>query len=328
MGFMLNGVGGRGGASHAPGGLAGRMDLAAAVIQNTCEAVMITDALGQVVWVNPAFSTITGYTAAEVGGRNPRFLSSGRHDAGFYREMWACLLRTGHWQGEIWNRRRNGELFPAWQTISSVRDAAGDVVNHVSLFSDIGALKRAEEQLRHMAHHDMLTGLPNRVLFAADLVHSLQRAERQGQRIALLFVDLDCFKLVNDTLGHAVGDRTLRIVGARLRAAVRAEDRVARLGGDEFTVVLEEVGGAPAVAAAANKLLAAVAQPMELEGRSVCISASIGIAVFPVDGTDADTLVRAADAAMYRAKRQGGRACTEIENSAHNLLFSVYVVKN
>jgi diguanylate cyclase (GGDEF)-like protein len=189
-----------------------------------------------------------------------------------------------------------------------VRNAAGEVVNYVALFSDIGALKQAEERALHLAHHDVLTGLPNRLLFAAQLAQSLQRASRQGQQIALLFIDLDRFKSVNDTLGHAAGDELLRVVAQRLRAAVRAEDTVARLGGDEFTVVLEEVAGTAAAAATARKLHDALAAPMELQGRPVTVSATIGIALFPADGSDADTLMRAADVAMYRAKRRGRRS--------------------
>jgi len=277
-------------------------------IDSTREGLVITDARSRVVSVNPAFTTITGYTAAQAIGRDPRFLASGRHDAAFFAEMWGELGRSGHWQGEIWNRRRDGELFPAWQTISCVRNAAGEVVNYVALFSDIGALKQAEERALHLAHHDVLTGLPNRLLFAAQLAQSLQRASRQGQQIALLFIDLDRFKSVNDTLGHAAGDELLRVVAQRLRAAVRAEDTVARLGGDEFTVVLEEVAGTAAAAATARKLHDALAAPMELQGRPVTVSATIGIALFPADGSDADTLMRAADVAMYRAKRRGRRS--------------------
>ena len=277
-------------------------------IDSTREALVITDARSRIVSVNPAFTAITGYTAAQAIGRDPRFLASGRHDAAFFAGMWDALGRSGHWRGEIWNRRCNGELFPAWQTISCVRNAAGEVVNYVALFSDIGALKQAEERALHLAHHDMLTGLPNRLLFAAQLAQSLQRAHRQGQQIALLFLDLDRFKSVNDTLGHAAGDELLRVVAARLRAAVRAEDTVARLGGDEFTVVLEEVAGAAAAAATARKLHDAIAAPMELQGRTITVSAAIGIALFPAHGSDADALMRAADVAMYRAKRRGRRS--------------------
>lgn len=289
--------------------LQARLQLAAAVVEHTREAVMVADARGRVVSVNPAFGSLTGYTAAQAVGRHVRFLGSGRHGWAAYGDMWAAVQRKGHWQGELWLRRRRGECFPAWQTVSGVRHHSGEVMHYVALFSDIAPLKQAEQRLLHLAHHDALTGLPNRLLFEADLARTLQRAWRQGQQIALLFVDLDCFKLVNDTLGHAAGDQLLRVIGARLRAAVRAEDAVARLGGDEFTVVLEEVGGAEGAALAAGKLLEAIAAPVALHGHAVSVSASIGMALFPDHGADADALMCAADAAMYRAKRQGRRHC-------------------
>jgi diguanylate cyclase (GGDEF)-like protein/PAS domain S-box-containing protein len=288
-----------------------RLQLAAAVIEHTREAVMVADARGRVVSVNPAFCNLTGYAAAQAVGRHVRFLAAGRRGRAVYREMWAAVQRNGHWQGELWHRRRNGEAFPAWQTVSGVRH--GRALHYVALFSDIGPLKQAEQRLLHLAHHDALTGLPNRLQFENDLARSLQRAWRQGQQIALLFIDLDCFKLVNDTLGHAAGDELLRVVAARLRAVVRAEDAVARLGGDEFTVVLEEVDGAAGAALAAAKLLEAVAAPTVLQGRAVSVSASIGIALFPAHGADAGALMQAADAAMYRAKRQGRHHCVLAE---------------
>ena len=297
--------------SSGPGDMQARLQLAAAVIEHTREAVMVADARGRVVSVNPAFGSLTGYTAAQAIGRHVRFLGSMRQGQAAFGEMWAAVQRSGHWQGEVWLRRRNGESFPAWQTVSSVRH--GRALHYVALFSDIGPLKRAEQRLLHLAHHDALTGLPNRLLFEADLARSLQRARRQGQQIALLFVDLDCFKLVNDTLGHAAGDQLLRVIGARLRAAVRAEDAVARLGGDEFTVVLEEVGGVAGAALAAGKLLDAIAAPLALQGHTVSISASIGLALFPDHGADADALMHAADTAMYGAKRQGRRQCVLAE---------------
>ena len=291
--------------------LQARLQLAAAVIEHTREAVMVADARGRVVSVNPAFGSLTGYTSAQAIGRHVRFLGSMPQGRTAFGEMWAAVQRSGHWQGEVWLRRRNGESFPAWQTVSGVRH--GRALHYVALFSDIGPLKQAEQRLLHLAHHDALTGLPNRLQFENDLARSLQRAWRQGQQIALLFIDLDCFKLVNDTLGHAAGDELLRVVAARLRSAVRAEDAVARLGGDEFTVVLEEVDGAAGAALAAGKLLQAIVAPTVLQGRAVSISASIGIALFPAHGADADALLRAADAAMYRAKRQGRRHCVLAE---------------
>ncbi|MCV2355632.1 EAL domain-containing protein [Paucibacter sp. B2R-40] len=290
------------------------------VFDNAREAIMITDAQARVTTVNPAFTTITGYTADEVIGLNPHFQNSGRHDAEFFSHMWQSLTERGHWQGEIWNRRKNGELFPSWQTISAVKNASGQVENYVALFSDIHSLKNAEERLHHLAHHDALTGLPNRLLFANDLARSIERAKRGGKSIALLFLDLDHFKLINDTMGHAVGDKLLHEIARRLRNSVRAQDAVARLGGDEFTVALEDVGSPDDAASMAHKIIAALSEPMQLEGNQVTISPSIGIAFYPADGACIEDLTRAADAAMYRAKQHGRKTfafySTEIMASA------------
>ena len=271
-------------------------------IDSLNQAVMIADASARLVAVNPAFSAITGYASHEVLQRNPRLLKSGRHDDTFYAALWARLQHDGVWQGEIWNRRRDGTLFPAWQTISLVRQAGGEVARYVSVFSDISALKPTEAQLWHLAHHDPLTGLPNRLLLGDELERSMSRARRHDQPLALLFIDLDGFKAVNDRLGHQAGDEVLRAVGARLRQAVRAEDAVARLGGDEFIVVLEEIAGTAAAHEAARKLRQAIGQPVPMGGQMISVSASIGVALYPDDGHDAEALIHAADGAMYRGK--------------------------
>lgn len=204
-----------------------------------------------------------------------------------------------------------GSLFPAWQTISVVRRTDGEVANFISVFSDISALKLAEAQLRHLAHHDPLTDLPNRLLFSSELEHAIRRARRHGQRLALLFIDLDDFKRVNDTLGHLAGDQLLRSVGQRLRDAVRGADAVARLGGDEFTVVLEELASADAARQTARKLREAICQPVQLGAHIITVSASIGIALYPDDGGDAEALIDAADAAMYRVKHDRGPVASD-----------------
>ena len=277
----------------------------ATVFEATNEAITVTDTAARIVAVNAAFSTITGFTAGEALGATPRIHRSGRQDKDFYERMWHSLQTTGQWQGEIWNRRKNGETYPAWENISAVRDADGTVSHYVSMLSDITALKQAEEQLRHMALHDVLTGLPNRRLLAESLEGALARAQRHGHRLALLFLDLDRFKLVNDTLGHAAGDELLGEVARRLRAAVRQEDLIARLGGDEFTVVLEELQHPDNAAHLARKLIEAVARPMQLCGRELTPSTSVGIAIYPDDARSAADLSKAADAAMYRAKQRG-----------------------
>ena len=277
----------------------------ATVFEATNEAITVTDTAARIVAVNAAFSTITGFAAGEALGATPRIHRSGRQDKDFYERMWHSLQTTGQWQGEIWNRRKNGETYPAWENISAVRDADGTVSHYVSMLSDITALKQAEEQLRHMALHDVLTGLPNRRLLAENLEGALARAQRHGHRLALLFLDLDRFKLVNDTLGHAAGDELLGEVARRLRAAVRQEDLIARLGGDEFTVVLEELQHPDNAAHLARKLIEAVARPMQLCGRELTPSTSVGIAIYPDDARSAADLSKAADAAMYRAKQRG-----------------------
>jgi diguanylate cyclase (GGDEF)-like protein/PAS domain S-box-containing protein len=275
-----------------------------AVFENTNEGIIVTDADGVILAVNPAFTSITGFDACDAIGKRPGLQHSGRHDKRYYQQIWHSLLTTGQWQGEIWNRRKSGEIYPAWENISSVRDECGKLTNFVAMLSDITPIKRAEQQLSHLAHHDSLTDLPNRLLFSGHLQQSIDRARRHGRRVGLLFIDLDRFKRINDSMGHAAGDNVLVEVARRLRSTVRSEDLVARLGGDEFTVVLEDFEGG-VVAAFAQKIIAAVSRPLMLAGREVVVSASVGIALFPDDGESIDALTKAADAAMYRAKDRG-----------------------
>lgn len=278
---------------------------AVAVFENTAEGVVMTDAQGRIQSVNPAFERITGYAAAEVVGRRPNVLRSGRHDEAFYQRMWADIIMSGSWKGEIWNRRKNGEIYPEWLTISAVQDAAGKVENYIGVFSDISDIKRSAAELERMAHYDPLTGLANRLLLNAQLQHALERAERHGEQLAVMELDLDGFKNVNDTLGHPAGDRLLQIIAGRLSEELRSEDIVARLGGDEFAVVMEAVGSASDAATVAEKIIAAIAEPLVLDGKSARVTSSIGIALFPADGTDATTLLKAADTALYVGKREG-----------------------
>ena len=279
-----------------------RLQQAAAVFGNTSEAIIITDARQRIVAVNPAFTAITGYSAGEVLGKNPSLQHSGMQDQAFYRRMWADLNETGQWQGEIWNRRKSGEVYAAWENISAVRGHDGSVAQYVAVLADITPVKRAQQQLEHIAYHDVLTGLPNRLLFAAGLGQALERAKRHGHRVALLFIDLDRFKGVNDTLGHAAGDELLQEVARRLQRTVRAQDLLARLSGDEFVVLFEEIAGRGEAVHLAQKIGTAVSQPMVLAQRRVSVSASVGIALYPDDAATADALLCLADAAMYRAK--------------------------
>ncbi len=278
---------------------------AATVFDNTMEGIVIADAGHKIVAINQAYTEITGFGPEESVGRNPRLHKSGQHDEVFYRNMWDSLERNGHWQGEIWNRRKNGEMFPAWENISIVKDSQGRVTHYISVMSDISPIKQAEERLTYLAHHDVLTDLPNRLAFLATLEKALERAKRHRQKLALLFLDLDHFKLINDTLGHATGDRLLQVIAQRLRNNLRAEDMAARLGGDEFTIIMEEINHTEDAALLAQKIIRAVAEPIRLDSHEVVSTTSIGISIYPDDADNAGDLAKAADAAMYRAKNHG-----------------------
>ncbi|MBN2887255.1 MAG: EAL domain-containing protein [Chromatiaceae bacterium] len=278
---------------------------AARVFESTVDGVVITDPNERILAVNRAFTQITGYQEEEVLGQTPRILQSGHHNADFYRAMWDALKRHGQWRGEIWNRHKSGELYPEQLTISSVQDGAGRLTHYVGLFRDISQLKESERQLEYLAHHDPLTGLPNRCLFQSRLEQSLARSKRSGQPLALLFLDLDRFKVVNDTLGHPVGDLLLQQVAEALSSQVRPADTIARLGGDEFVIVLEDILDLKDVEHFANRLLNLLSQPFLIDGRELYITASIGISVHPRDGNTPDILLRHADIAMYQAKAEG-----------------------
>jgi len=287
-----------------PNGLSER--LASAIFKATDEAMLITDERQVILSVNPAFERVTGYSAAEAVGRTPRLLSSGRHDAHFYSEMWRVLLQDGHWHGEIWNRRKNGELYVQRITLSVLRDDAGHVVNYVAVLSDITSSKREVDRIRHLIYHDSLTRLPNRILLQDRTEQALVQATRGGGQAALLFLDLDGFKGINDWLGHLIGDRVLEIVAGRLCGCVRESDTVARLGGDEFVILLPSVKSVGDAETLAAKLLGVLSEPIMFGDDKAEIGVSFGIALSPRDGDSYEALLAAADEAMYRAKREGG----------------------
>jgi len=282
-----------------------RMKLEALVFDHTDLGIIVTDACANIVAVNAAYCRTTGYPAAELLGSNPRLQRSGRHEEAFYREMWRSLETTGQWQGEIWNRRKSGEAYPVWQNISVVRDRKGRTRHFIAVASDITPVKAAQDRLDYLAHHDALTDLPNRLHFMAALDHALARAAREQARVALLFIDLDRFKAINDSFGHAVGDQLLIEVARRLLHGIRAADFVARLSGDEFVVILESIYAREEAAHVAAKLLEDLAVPVQIGGHSITPAASIGIAMFPDNGRTSSTLLTAADAAMYEAKHEG-----------------------
>lgn len=283
-----------------------QLRLMAAAVENTHEGIVVTDADGIILQVNPAFERITGYTAAEAVGRTPALLKSGRHSEGFYREMWQTLRTTGQWTGEIWNRRKSGDAYPERITISAIHDSARAITHFVGVFQDITDVKRSEDALRSRAYHDPLTGLPNRSLLYDRLNKSIARARRNNSKLAVLFLDLDRFKNVNDCLGHHVGDQLLQEVAERIKTCCREEDTVARLGGDEFTVILADVDENGEIAAeVATRIIDALSKPFRLLSYDVKTSPSIGIAVYPSDGEDEGSLMKNADMAMYGAKDAG-----------------------
>ena len=282
-----------------------QLRLSAAVFEHSHEGILITDADNNIVDVNRAFGEITGYTREEVIGANPHVLASGMHDGNFYAELWNRLLAHGYWNGEIWNRRKNDGIYPAWFSISMVKDGAGRIMNHIGIFSDISARKEAENQVVFLAHHDPLTKLPNRILLRDRFGQARAQALREQTKIAVIFLDLDNFKHINDSYGHTVGDEFLIMVVERLRRAIREGDTISRQGGDEFIVILPHIGSLDVISRIANDILCEVAEPASIEGHAISTSGSIGIAVFPDDAQDFDGLLSNADAAMYDAKEKG-----------------------
>nr|VVN24622.1 hypothetical protein PS652_04510 [Pseudomonas fluorescens] len=282
-----------------------KLQLAATVFENTAEGVLITDTDQRISAVNRAFSEITGYSEFEALGQTPRLLASGQHDSAFYVAMWHQLTAEGHWQGEIHNRRKNGEIYPSWLTISAVRNSERVITHFVAVFADISSLKHAQAKLDYQAHHDPLTGLPNRTLFESRLQAALNCAQASKRQGAVLFLDLDRFKHINDSLGHPVGDLLLKGIAQRLKEQVRDIDTVARLGGDEFIILLPGLHQPSDAEHIAHKLLACFGAPFQAGEHEFFTSASIGTSLYPQDGTDVASLIRNADAAMYRSKAKG-----------------------
>ena len=281
-----------------------QLRLAAHVFEHCGEAIIITDRQNCIIEVNPAFTRMTGYTLDEVRGKNPNILASKRSSPEQYQAMWASIQKEGFWQGETWDRHKSGEIYPKLLTISVIRNRHGVIEYYIGSFANLCEQKQTEEKILHLANHDALTGLPNRLHLKSNLQRDLALARRENRPLSLMFIDLDRFKSVNDTLGHHVGDELLMEVARRLRQCIRESDMVARLGGDEFVVLL---GGASVSATTqiAEKILASVARPHEVFGHVLRTSPSIGISLFPEDGNDADTLMRHADLAMYQAKSVG-----------------------
>ncbi|WP_409489055.1 phosphodiesterase DibA [Pseudomonas promysalinigenes] len=285
-----------------------RLRMAAAVFDSTLEGVLVTDRHGLIVHVNRAFMQITGYQQEEVLGQRPSKFKSGRHDAAFYQQIYGALAEKGEWSGEIWNRRKSGEIYPQWQTISAIRDERGELSHYVAVFSDISAIKHTEQELAYLAHHDPLTGLPNRLLFNDRARQALAAAQANKRGCALLLLDLDHFQSINDGLGHTIGDQLLKLVGERLGQAVGSSVTLARLGGDEFGVLAENCQQVGQAGKLAQGIIERMREPFEFDGHRLFISASVGISLFPSDALCAEQLLRNADSALFKAK-SSGRAC-------------------
>jgi diguanylate cyclase (GGDEF)-like protein/PAS domain S-box-containing protein len=281
------------------------LSLLAKVVEATSEAVVLTDMDGNIVKVNEAFCRVSGFAEEELLGENPRVMKSNRHDAAFYQAMWRSLIEKGTWSGEIWDRKKGGEIYPKWLTINRISDQRGQPRNYVGVSADITEIKATEEKLHHLAYYDPLTSLPNRSLFRDRLELSVARSARRGLSLGVVFIDLDRFKYVNDTMGHAAGDKLLIEVGRRFAGTLRGSDTVCRFSGDEFTLILEDIRSAEDAAKVAEHILDGISAPVILDGGSVFIGASLGIATFPVDDSTAEGLMRKADAAMYSAKESG-----------------------
>ncbi len=296
-----------------------RLRQAAAVFDCTHEGVLVTDSKGLIVHVNRAFMEITGYQSEEVLGQQPSMFKSGHHLPEFYQTMFAALGSTGEWSGEIWNRRKSGEIYPQWQTIRIIHDDLGRLSHYVAVFSDISAIKNSEHELSHLAHHDPLTDLPNRLLFTDRIEQALASAQLHKRGSALLMIDLDHFKMINDSLGHNIGDQLLKAVAARFKGLFVPGITLARLGGDEFAVLAENCPQLVQAAALAQRIIDGLKEPFEIDGHQLFVNASIGISLFPSDALSAEQLLRNADSALFKAKSAGrdGYALYTEELTAH-----------
>jgi|GEM_PF-627103 len=282
-----------------------QLRMSAMVFETSLQAIVVTDANNTIKLVNPSFEKITGYSASEVIGKTPAILKSGRHDGAFYKALWNTLYSMGRWQGEVWNRRKDGQVYPEWLSIALIKDDKGKVLEHVAVFSDISERKKAEDKIQWQANFDHLTQLPNRSLFIDRLSQFLATFKREQKSFALLFMDLDRFKVVNDTLGHAVGDELLKLVAKRLQENLAESDTIARFGGDEFTVLLPRIKNIHSAAHVAERLISLLTAPFIIESSEVFIGTSIGITIYPDDANDESSLIRNADMAMYHAKESG-----------------------
>lgn len=282
-----------------------KLKLSDIVFENTTEGIIITDENNEIISVNGAFTNITGYTFEEIKNKSPKILKSGRHDSEFYSKLWFELQTNGSWKGEIWNRKKSGEIYPEWLNLSIVKDSNGKILNYVALFSDISKIKKSNEKIEYLAHHDPLTNLPNRLLLKARLDKSIDKSIDLKQKLAILFIDIDNFKLINDSYGHSIGDKIINLVAQRLQKNIRKNDTISRIGGDEFIIVIEDIIEQKNIEKIAKSILHDFMEPLKLEQYLFDTTISIGISLFPDNGLNVEELIKQADTAMYSAKNAG-----------------------
>ncbi|MDH4130005.1 MAG: diguanylate cyclase, partial [Spirochaetota bacterium] len=281
------------------------LSIASKILENIVEGVVITDPNAVIKLINLAYTTITGYEADEVIGKNPSIKKSGHQNKDFYKNMWDSLINHGFWQGEIWNKRKNGEIYPEWLSITAIKDDMGNITHYIGIFNDITGRKKYEDLIKYKAYHDHLTGLPNRLLFNEKIGNRLNKSLHEVGKMAIVFVDLDNYKNVNDKFGHDTGDELLIEVSKRLKKCIRKDDIAARIGGDEFILYFNHLERTEDIIFIANKILEVFKYPVIIGENEIFITSSIGISVCPEDGTNIDLLIKKADKAMYKAKEKG-----------------------
>ena len=304
-----------------------KLKLSDIVFENTTEGIIITNERSEIISVNNAFTNITGYSFTEIEYKNPKILKSGKHDKEFYINLWNELNKTGSWKGEIWNRKKNGEIYPEWLNLSVVKDSNGKVLNYVALFSDITKIKDSNAKIDYLAHHDPLTNLPNRLLLKARLNKSIEKCNDLKQRLAVFFVDIDNFKIINDTYGHSIGDKIINLVAQRLQKNIRKNDTISRIGGDEFIIVIEDILEEKDIKKIASKIISDFNEPIKLEEYLFDTTISMGISIFPNNGLTVEDLIKQADTAMYIAKNSGRNQYQFYKEEMTSEIFEKIVMK-
>ncbi len=303
------------------------MKLSDIVFENTTEGIIITNEKCEIISVNNAFTNITGYTFEEIQNKNPKILKSGKHDCEFYENLWNDLNKNCSWEGEIWNRKKNGEIYPEWLNLSIVKDSTGKIINYVALFSDITKIKNSNAKIEFLAHHDPLTNLPNRLLLKARLNKSIEKCVELNQKLAILFIDIDNFKVINDTYGHSIGDKIINLVAQRLQKDIRKNDTISRIGGDEFILVIENIEEHKNIEKIASKIMSDFKDPIKLEEYLFETTISMGISIFPNNGLNVEELIKQADTAMYSAKNAGRNQYQFYKDEMTSEIFEKIVMK-